>query len=454
MIGYEFEFLVREGDIPLTRSTFLKFHEELKKRGWKNKFDPDTKGLLGSHKDGIAVVTDDGINNMEIEMPPTETIAESHARLEKLLEELQSIYKSLGASIVGIGVFPGPIDLKLIDYKSWIITSRICQKSFIHNVVPKRWREHYWTQLFSGIHVWLDLPKNEIIRHLSIFNRLHPFFVALFANGPVFDQKELGVLEGRNALWIRELKTSTIPYDFNIYGMYTAEYKTIFDYFDFLLDDPLYFSTRGDVAFSLKDKKKTNREHLFSKESTALWGHGGEFSAKPELIDFFWLQNATFPHTRLKFFFRDGVMLEEILTAIKNKDEPAFLKCFKKFCFEIRTASAQKKEELSTAPALYLGLQSNLEKAEKFANKFSYDELLSLYEKAEKKGLQDDPKILEGAKELLSIAREGLEKRGEGEEKYLAPLLERIKTGKNPADELLEIWRKDGLAGIWEARDF
>ena len=237
MIGYEFEFLVREGDIPLTRSTFLKFHEELKKRGWKNKFDPDTKGLLGSHKDGIAVVTDDGINNMEIEMPPTETIAESHARLEKLLEELQSIYKSLGASIVGIGVFPGPIDLKLIDYKSWIITSRICQKSFIHNVVPKRWREHYWTQLFSGIHVWLDLPKNEIIRHLSIFNRLHPFFVALFANGPVFDQKELGVLEGRNALWIRELKTSTIPYDFNIYGMYTAEYKTIFDYF---VDDIIF----------------------------------------------------------------------------------------------------------------------------------------------------------------------------------------------------------------------
>ncbi|HEY4508056.1 MAG TPA: hypothetical protein VJJ55_00170 [Candidatus Paceibacterota bacterium] len=32
MIGYEYEFLVREGDTPLTKATFLKFHEELKKR--------------------------------------------------------------------------------------------------------------------------------------------------------------------------------------------------------------------------------------------------------------------------------------------------------------------------------------------------------------------------------------------------------------------------------------
>lgn len=37
MIGYEFELLVREGDFPLSKPTFKKFHAELARRGWKTK---------------------------------------------------------------------------------------------------------------------------------------------------------------------------------------------------------------------------------------------------------------------------------------------------------------------------------------------------------------------------------------------------------------------------------
>src|SRR3989338_3978124 len=236
MTGYEYEFQVREGDIPLTKKTFLAFHEELARRGFQTAVDPDTKGVLGSVRDGATVVTDDGVNNMEIEMPPTETLGESHGKLASLLDELQGVYKKLGASIIGTSVFPGPIDLTLIKERHGTVTARICPKSFIYYIAPHRWSESYWTQLFSGIHVWLDLPHEDIMRQLSVFNRLNPFFVALLANGPLFNGKPIGAMEGRNVLWTKELHTSTIPYDFNIYGMYPTEYSSIFYYLDFILD--------------------------------------------------------------------------------------------------------------------------------------------------------------------------------------------------------------------------
>ena len=139
MIGYEYEFLVREGDKPLTKATFLKFHEELKRRGWEQKYDHDTNGLLGSYdKDGVFVITDNGICNMEIELPPTETIAESHRRLTTLLEELQTMYKDLGASIVGVSVFPGPSDFDHTGCADHCTASRVTAKSFIYYHVPKR----------------------------------------------------------------------------------------------------------------------------------------------------------------------------------------------------------------------------------------------------------------------------------------------------------------------------
>ncbi len=462
MIGYEYEFLVREGDKPLTKATFLKFHEELELRGWKPVTDPDTKGLLGSEKDGCVAVTDDGLNNMEIEMPPTKTAIESHERLLALLEEFQPMYRKLGASLIGTSVFPGPIDLHLIKKEHGTVTNRTASKSFIYYIAPHRWSESYWTQLFSGIHVWLDLPHTEVVRHLSVFNRLNPFFVALFANGPLFDGNPIGAMEGRNVLWKRELRTSKVPYDFNIYGMYPKEYGSIFEYLDFILDMPFYFGHRGGnhhggLSFRLQNPKTTLREFLYSEKTPAVWGHGGTFVAEPTLDDFGLLQNFTFHHARLKFFYQDGIRLEEILTALKARGEKAFLNCFRKFCVEIRTASAPMKKELSTAPALYLGLYANLARAETLAHAYPYEVLLQLYHEAEEKGLEAEAggiTIADACAKVIAVSEEGLRNRGFGEERYLAPLKEHTAKKENPAQELLKIWRKDGLAGIWKARDF
>ncbi len=457
MIGYEFEFLVREGDIPLTKATFLRFHKELKKRGWKQKFDSDTNDLAGSYKDDTSIITDNGICNLELNMPPTETVIESHKKIILLLKELQGIYKTLGASIVGVGVFPGPADFDHAHCKEYCTASRICAKGAMRYCVTQRRSEHHLTHLFSGQHTWLDLLPHDVPKQLAIFNRLNPFLVALFANGPIFNEQPLSMLEGRDELWMRELRTSTIPYDLTVYGMYQEEYKDIFEYFDFILDMPFSFSNRNGKSFKLADASLTFRDFLYSKEVEALYGHGGTLIVTPTLEDFLQLSHATFPHTRLKYFLQDGISLDDILTALKSRDEDMFLGCFRKLCIEVRTASAQPEQETSTAPALLLGLQSNLEETERYVSQFSYKFLKKLYSVAERNGLKakiEGRYIADGCATLMHIAEKGLEQRGFGEERYLIPLRERVAKRENPAQELLKIWHRNGLAGIWNARDF
>ncbi|MBV9706594.1 MAG: hypothetical protein JO125_04210, partial [Chloroflexi bacterium] len=49
---------------------------------------------------------------------------------------------------------------------------------------------------------------------------------------------------------------------------------------------------------------------------------------------------------------------------------------------------------------------------------------------------------------LLTLANEGLKKRDQGEEQYLAPLFSRVETSTCPADEVLARFRKEGVQGI------
>ena len=57
-------------------------------------------------------------------------------------------------------------------------------------------------------------------------------------------------------------------------------------------------------------------------------------------------------------------------------------------------------------------------------------------------GLYKDQTILEWGKKITTLAEEAL---SEEEVKYLEPLKELLKEGKNPRDQFEEIYNKDGL---------
>lgn len=455
MVGYEFEFLVREGGHPLSRETFLAFHKMLEQDGWRPDYDRDTERLYGSSKDGVVIISDDSVSIMEINLPPTETVGESDKKITVLLKYLQKLFRKLGCTIIGTSVYPGAFDLYHPKCREKCENPYVCAISFINYIVPKKNHEyHHATFVMAANQIWLDLPKNKINRQLNVFNRLSPLFLALFANGPVFNEKAVGVYEGRDVLWHIILDHGKGLETKKKYGMYFKEPLSIFDYFDAILDSPHYFGYRDGRSFKLVDPKKTYRDLLFSPATEAVYGKTGEkFFAKPELIDFKELQHATYPYVRLKFFIGDSVSISQILAAYQKKNEKDFLACFSKFCMELRVISAQKKGDLSIAPALVLGLQENIEEVKAFVLKRPYAFWTKLYSRAQKKGLEDQ-EIKDLAEELVALAMKGLKKRNQKEEHFLVPLQERLASGQNPAQELLEIWEGQGLPGIYQARDY
>lgn len=452
MIGYEFEFLVREGGRMLSKEKFMQFQGLLQKDGWMPFHDPDTRSLLGSIKDGVRITTDSSIGIMEINLPPTEDIHASDKHMHDTVLYVQDLYEQIDCTILGVGVYPGRFELHEYKCLDKCLHPDVCGLSFINYVVPQRFHEYHHADFVMAAHqIWLDIPKNNAVRQLRIFNRLTPYLTALFASGAVFNGSDLGVLEGREKLWSEML--IHVPGLEDIYGMYRVEPETLFDYFDFILDHQFFFSYRHNgIAFKLKDSSLTYRDFLHSDSSDALYGSGGEFVAKPEIGDFFQLQHATYPSVRLKFFIKETATLHDILHAYSDRDEPAFLDCFSKFCAEVRAISAQSEHELSAGPALLLGLQQKIDELEEILSG-SYEAHQERLVLAAERGLSDG-NLLQIIGRLYEAAEAGLRERGRGEEKYLEPLKKRMSSKKNPAQEELDLWRAGGLAAIYDARDF
>lgn len=458
MIGYEFEFLVREGNRPLSQKTFCAFHDALAKEGWTQKYDPGTGGLVGSAKDDFFVTTDDGVCTMEINTPPRQTIGECHAQLTQLLLRLQRIYHSLGCSIIGASVFPGEYDLINRGCKGFCADDQCCNKSYIKYFNAQRFPEgHHALFVFAANQVWLDVEPASRMRQWNAFQALSPVFYALFSNGPVFNNAPFGVLEGRDVLWNTMLDSSIVGNDAQYFGMRHKPFATLIEYFDFIMGMPFYFNLRDGKGYKLADPRITCRDFFFAPESEAEWFDGTRFIVQPLKSDFYGLQQRTFPHVRIKYRIRPEISLAEIISAWRERDEARLLQCFERVFLECRNISAQPQNDLSAGPAFLLGLQECIDETETIAKSQPYAFWQGLYREVQLRGLSAEYQKLsvsDLAQELLRIARRGLEMRGCGEEQCLNPLEARIARKENPGQELLKIWRAGGLEAVWWARDF
>lgn len=458
MIGYEFEFLVREGNRPLSRGKFSEFHKKLSEQGWEPKYDPGTGGLIGSKKDGFYVTSDDGVCLMEINTPPLNTIKECDKQMKTLLGELQKIYRQIGCCIIGISTFPGFCELKNKGCSHYCIDEYCCNKNYIKHFNAKRFSGGHHALFYAAANqVWLDVSHEELMKQWQIFMRLSPIIYALFANGPILNNEKLEVLEGRDVCWDIMMKSSVVGSDERFFGLTPKLFDNLIDYFDFILSMPFFFETREDKGYKMKDNNISYRDFFLGSQFEAEFFDGKEFIVKPEKSDFLGLQQKTFPHVRIKYKIKEEASLEEIIQSIISRDGKALLKCLEQVFLEVRSISAQPLDDVSAGPAFVLGIQENILEAEKLLNQKQYSFWCGFYGEVQKSGLDavyEDVVVSDLAKEFLKIAKDGLVRRGFGEENYLSTLEERINKKQNPSQELLGVWGKDGLEGIFKSRDF
>ncbi len=269
----------------------------------------------------------------------------------------------------------------------------------------------------STVQVNLDFADEaDMVQKLRVGLALQPVATALFANSPFTEGKPNGFKSYRADVW-RDTdpdRTGLLPFAFEP-GMGFERYV------DYALDVPMYFVYRDhryiDVAgASFRD--------FLAGRLAALPGE------KPTLED--WADHLTtlFPDVRLKRYL------------------------------EMRGADAGSFAELCALPALWTGLlydKGALAEAAALIADWTLEERQHLRDTVPKLALATpfrDRTLREVAGEMVDIAGRGLKARaqfdrqGEGEDKYLAPLIHAVEQGLSPADRLLAHYAGDWRGDI------
>lgn len=128
------------------------------------------------------------------------------------------------------------------------------------------------------------------------------------------------------------------------------------------------------------------------------------------------------------------------------------------FTVENRVADQQPPADLLAPAAITLGLVSALSEAGEALAGRDWSTLREMRQWAMRHGPASGYDGAEALHELtgvmLDVAASGLRARGFGEESYLAPLQERHRRRRCPADEATEVFRDRGVHGLTESRSF
>ncbi|MFT3917798.1 MAG: glutamate-cysteine ligase family protein [Anaeromyxobacteraceae bacterium] len=242
---------------------------------------------------------------------------------------------------------------------------------------------------------------------------VQPAVVALFANSPIIDGREVGWKSYRTAVWNETdpARCGLLAFAFAP-GFLDDPYRA---YVEWALDVPMIFVRRHDRY--LDPKGATFRDFM-------LRGIDGE---RPTQSD--WEDHLTvvFPEVRVK-----GVV-------------------------EVRAADGCDHAHARALLALWKGIlydQAARERAWQAVARFKVEERRALMDAAGRSGLQgraaDGSSLQALAGEVLAAAADGLRRQsccaasGEDECKFLEPLRARAESGRSPADEALEAFRSGG----------
>ncbi len=125
------------------------------------------------------------------------------------------------------------------------------------------------------------------------------------------------------------------------------------------------------------------------------------------------------------------------------------------YTVENRTCDQQPPEAILSLAALTLGLVEHLDAAWSVLAEFDWADLRQARERALRTGLDPDGGAIDLgalARRMLDVARQGLERRKRGEERFLEPLCARVDTGRVPADETADLFEQGGIPALVAAR--
>lgn len=277
------------------------------------------------------------------------------------------------------------------------------------------------------IQVNLDYASEaDMVQKFRVGLALQPLATALFANSPFTEGKPNGYLSYRSRIWsdTDPHRTGMLPFVFEDGFGYDR-------YAEYALDVPMYFVYRNGRYI---DAAGLSFRDFIDGKLSVLPGE------RPTMDDWADHLSTAFPEVRLKTFL------------------------------EMRGADGGPWGTICALPALWVGLlydRGALDVAWDLVKDWTIDERQALRDAVPKLGL-DAPlaggrKLRDIAGEVLDIAHAGLAARartngaGENESGFLSPLREVVRSGRTPAEVLLDLYHGDwdgNVDPVYEARRF
>jgi len=408
-IGTEHEkfafFRVDNGPVPYfgeaSISALLKGLQQ--KSGWDPIMDGDNIIGLGE-PNGMGAISIEPGGQFELSGAPLETIHETCKESNTHLATLREIAEPMGIRFLGIGGSPKwtLAETPVMPKSRYEIMTRYMPK-----VGAKGLDMMYRT---CTIQVNLDFSSEADMRKkMRVSMKLQSLATALFASSPFTEGKPNGLLSWRGDIW-RDT-------DNNRSGLLDFTFRDDFgfhDYAEWALDVPMYFIVRDGHYHDCTHITFRQFMNGALKGAVAAW--------EPTMGDWTNHLSTLFPDVRLKRFL------------------------------EMRGADGGPWRRICGLPAFWVGLLYNdaaLEDADMLTKDWTFDEVNALRDAVPSQGLRAKfrgHEFYETAREVIAVSKSGLRarnklnKEGQDETIFLAPLDEVMAKKATLAEDLLALY--------------
>lgn len=367
--------------------------------GWKPVYEGENIIALSGPDGAISL---EPAGQFELSGAPLDNLHETCAETGRHLEQVKAVGDKLGIGFLGLGMWHDKTraELPIMPKGRYEIMLR-------H--MPRVGTMGLDMMLRTcTIQVNLDYASEaDMAKKFRVGLALQPLATALFANSPFLEGKPNGMLSYRSHIWsdTDPQRTGMLPFVFEDGFGYER-------YADYALDVPMYFVYRDGKYI---DAAGLSFRDFLKGELSVLPGE------KPTMDDWADHLSTAFPEVRLKTFL------------------------------EMRGADGGRWGRICALPALWVGLlydQGALDAAWDLVKDWDMGERQALRDAVPKLAL-DAPlpgggKLRDIASEVLDISARGLNARarlnssGDNESGFLDPLREIVRTGKVPAQVLLD----------------
>ena len=377
-------------------------------------YDGNTFSLKNPNNSDI-VCYDCSYNNIEFAMGRGKDLFTINNRFIEYYNYVKEEFEKYNYTLTGMGINPYRRYNKEIPIPSerYLMLYHHLKSFNKYNDIPMHFHNYPGYGMFSSAsQVQLDVHYNDLIKTINTFTKIEPIKAILFSNSVLMDEnKHLTCF--RDALW--EYSTHGInPHNI---GMYDVDFEDIDDILNYLETLNIYCVMRDGAYINFET---INLLEYFNKDSIKgdIYDKKGyrQIEIKPNINDIDYLRAFKF----INLTFRGTV--------------------------EFRSVCTQPISDTMSVAAFHLGLKEKIDELHEFISKdrvifhkgYTASELRKLLIQDEIPSFINKKKLCELTNNILNIAKDGLNKRGLGEEIFLKPLYNRVKYHTNPGKEMIK----------------